>query len=102
MLHPQAHEGRDVLMGLGLEGGNQIVQTEAAAAASFQHVAKRGVERFRSVAILKSVEDKKALGAQDSRVFRLAALRLCGNCMQHAGDECRSGWSAGGFAAASS
>src|SRR5712692_9581191 len=89
-------------MGLGLEGGDQVVQTEAAAAARFQHVAKRGVEHFRSIAILKSVEEKKALGSQDGRVFSLAGLRLCGNCMQHAADDFRASFgAAGGFAAAS-
>jgi hypothetical protein len=34
MLHPQAHELRDVLMGFLLESGNQIVQIETATAAS--------------------------------------------------------------------
>src|SRR5579864_2570881 len=91
MLHPEAHELRDVLMGLRFKGGDQVVEIEAAAAAGVQHVTKRGVKHLRPVAILKAIEEKKILGTQGSRVFLLPArLWLRRNGTQQAADGFRA------------
>ena len=66
-----ADEFGDVLVDLLFERGDQIVDVEAAAAAGGEHVAEGFVEYGLAVAVLQTVKEEKALGADDGVVFRL-------------------------------
>ncbi len=90
MLHPKAYELSNVLMGFLFERGDQVVQVEASAAPSLQHVAKRRAENSLTVTILQAVEKQNALRADDIIGFRLTCSGVCGNGAEQSTDNLRA------------
>jgi hypothetical protein len=76
MLHPKAHEFGDVLVRLLFEGGDEIVQVKAAAAACVKHVTECGAEYLRTITILETVKKQNAFCSHNIVGFRLMRRRV--------------------------
>ena len=91
-----------------LEGGDQVVEIEAARRAGVEHVGDGVVESLASVAILQGVEKKKAFDAQYVLAFvmhfgaipwfarfgiacgEVSCIRVCGNQAKRAANRVRA------------